>query len=234
MKKFSTLTLALIALLGISQVKAQTVDEIVDKYVNALGGKEKLSSLNTIKLSGTMNSMGNEISITITRKHMVGSRADFSVMGTENYQIITPSKGSSFMPVRGMTEPAATTEQELKIGQSQLDVQSPLFNYKEKGNIVEYIGMEKSDNDDCYKLKLTFKNGIITNYFISAKDNRIVKTSGKRTVNGEEMEVETKLSNYKQNGDGYWFAYTVSSNIQGETNFDKIESNVPVDEGIFK
>jgi hypothetical protein len=52
-------------------------------------------------------------------------------------------------------------------------------------------------------------------------------------VNGEEMDVATTYSNYKQNADGYWFAYTTSS-IRGETNFDKVDTNIKVDESIFK
>ena len=48
------------------------------------------------------------------------------------------------------------------------------------------------------------------------------------------MEIETTYSNYKQNADGFWFAYTVTSSVQGETNYDKIETNIAVDESIFK
>ena len=234
MKKVRSLFFVFASLITTSFVKAQTVDEIIDKYINALGGKEKISSLNTVKITGTINQNGNDLSFVITKKNKVGSRLDFSIVGTENYQIVTPAKGISFMPIRGMTEPTEMTEAEFKSGQTLLDIQSPLLEYKDKGNTVELLGNEKVDNEDSYKLKLTYKNGIILYLFISIKDNRMIKTTGKRTVNGEEMEFETKLSNYKQNADGYWFAYTISSNVQGETNFDKIETNIPVDESIFK
>lgn len=234
MKKFKSLILAFVAIVSISVVKAQSVDEIVDKYIQAMGGKQKLSSLQTVKMTGSLNSMGNEVSLVITRKNLVGSRIDFSIAGTENYQIVTPAKGIVFMPIQGMAEPTEMPERDFKSGQTQLDIQSPLLNYKEKGNLVELLGTEKVDNEDSYKLKLTYKNGIVTNYFISVKVNRVIKTTGKRVVNGEELDVETRLSNYKQNADGYWFAYTITSSIQGETNLEKIETNISVDENIFK
>ena len=41
------------------------------------------------------------------------------------------------------------------------------------------------------------------------------------------------MSDYKQNADGYWFPYSVST-IQGTTIYDKISTNVTVDEGVFK
>jgi hypothetical protein len=95
------------------------------------------------------------------------------------------------------------------------------------------VGNEKVDGEDCYNLKLTFKTGVITNYYISAKTFYIIKINGKRMINGEEMEIATTYSNYKQNADGYWFSYT-TTNMQGTTDFFKIDTNVAIDESVFK
>ena len=48
MKSFIIGFMTVSALLGVQTIKAQTVDEVVDKYVDALGGKEKLASLKTV------------------------------------------------------------------------------------------------------------------------------------------------------------------------------------------
>jgi len=223
----------ILALVFVQFAQAQTVDEIVGKYIDALGGKEKLSALKSVKLQGNMSIQGTDVSITTTKLHMKGMRQDISVMGTENYQIVTPEKGTAFMPIQGMASPTDIPDEQLKAGQTQLDVQSVLLNYKEKGTTVELLGTEKVDGADNYKLKLTFKNGIVTTYFIGQTGYRLNKTVSKRNVNGEEMDFETTFSNYKQNADGYWFAYT-SVNMQGEMSYDKIETNVAVDESIFK
>jgi hypothetical protein len=233
MKNLIVFGLFVLALVLVQFAQAQTVDDVVNKYINALGGKEKLSSLKSVKLTGSMSIQGTDISLTITKLHLKGMRMDISVMGTENYQIVTPDKGVSFMPVQGMASPTDMTEEQLKAGQSQLDIQSSLMDYKEKGNTVELLGSEKIDGADNYKLKVTFKNGINSTYFIRQADYRLNKTISKRTINGEEMEIETTYSNYKQ-VDGFWFAFTVTSSVQGETNYDKIETNIPVDESIFK
>jgi hypothetical protein len=47
------------------------------------------------------------------------------------------------------------------------------------------------------------------------------------------MDIVTSYSNYKQNADGYWFSYT-STGMQGTTDFSKIDTNVTVDDSIFK
>lgn len=40
-------------------VHAQTADEVVDKYIASLGGKEKLMSLKTVKMEGGVRVCGN-------------------------------------------------------------------------------------------------------------------------------------------------------------------------------
>lgn len=209
--------------------QAQTVDEIVNKYIDALGGKEKLSALKSVRLEGNLNVQGTDVSIIITKLHMKGMRMDISVMGTDNYQVVTPEKGIMFMPIQGMASPTDMPDELLKPGQTQLDIQSSLLDYKEKGSTVELLGTEGTD----YKLKLTYKNAVVTTMFIGQKDYHLNKTISKRNINGEEIDFETTYSNYKQNAEGYWFPYT-STNMQGETNYDKIETNIAVDEGIFK
>jgi hypothetical protein len=233
MKNLIIFGMFILALIFVQFAQAQTVDEIVSKYIDALGGKDKLLALKSVKLQGNMNIQGTDVSITTTKLHLKGMRQDIAVMSTDNYQIITPEKGSMFMPIQGMASPTDMTDEQLKAGQTQLDVQSVLLNYKEKGTAVELLGTEKVDGADNYKLKLTFSNGIVTTYYIGQAGYRLNKTVSKRNVNGEEMELENSFSNYKQNADGYWFAYT-SVSMQGEMNYDKIETNVAVDESIFK
>lgn len=225
--------LFIIALVMVQSAQAQTADDIIDKYINALGGKAKLVTLNSVKMTGSLNVQGTDVAVTITKLHNVGVRSDFEVMGTSNYQIIAVNKGVTFMPVQGMSSPTDMTEDQIKAGQTQLDVQSVLLDYKTKGTTVELAGTEKIGDEDNYKLKITFKNGVVTNYFIGSKNFRLNKSSGKRNVNGEDVEVETTFTNYKQNADGYWFAYT-NGTMQGEINFDKIETNIKVEESIFK
>jgi hypothetical protein len=225
--------LFVILLVMVQSVHAQTADDIIDKYINALGGKEKLLSLNSIKMTGSLSIQGTDINLTVTKLNNVGARTDIEVMGTSNYQIVTATKGISFMPVQGMSSPTDMTEEQFKSSQTQLDIQSALLNYKDKGTTVELAGTEKIGDEDNYKLKVTFKNGIVTNYFIGSKNFRLNKTSGKRNVNGEDMDIETSFSNYKQNADGFWFSYT-NNTMQGEINFDKIDTNIKVDASLFK
>ncbi len=217
-------------------VFAQTADEIVAKNIEAMGGEAKLASLTSVKKTGTMSAQGQDFPATMTIEHMKGFRFDFEIMGTSNYQIITPTKGSMFMPIQQMTEPKVSTEEELKEMQGALDIHSTLYNYKAKGTTVELVGDDKVDGTDVYKLKVTQKSGKTSLFLIDKKTNRVIKTISKaKGPDGTEMEVETPYGDYKQNADGYWFAYSTA--MQGgmvSIAFDKIETNIKIDENIFK
>lgn len=179
-----------------------------------------------------MSIQGTDVSLILTKQHNAGARTDIEVMGTSNYQIVTAAKGTVFMPVQGMTEPQDMPAEQLKSGQAQLDLQSPFLNYKEKGNTVELDGTEKIGDELNYKLKVTFKNGVVTTFYIGSVNNLVNKTRASRTVNGETMDIETSLSGYKKNPDGYMFAYSISG-PNGDINLDKIETNIKLEPSVF-
>lgn len=230
MKTLKTFFLAAMSFAAIS-VNAQTADEIVGKHLKALGGAEKLASLKTVKMEGNLSTQGIDVVITLTKKHMAGMRMDMEVMGTSNYQMATPTKGWVFMPVMQQTEPKEMDAEQLKSVQSQLDIQSTFLDYKTKGYTVEYLGTEKVDGKDAYKLKVV-KAGKDVLYYIDAVSNFIVKTSSKANVQGQETDMESSFSDYKQTADGFWFAHT-NTTLQGVITFDKITTNIPVDDKLF-
>ena len=88
MKKLQIGLFAVAAMMSIQSVKAQTADEVIDKYVTALGGKEKILSLKSVKKVGSLNVQGMDVGLTITRVQGVGSRNDISVPGMgEGFQL---------------------------------------------------------------------------------------------------------------------------------------------------
>ncbi len=210
---------------------AQSTDEIVNKYVNAMGGAEKLSSLKTVKMEGNMSTQGIDVALTLTKKHLAGLRLDLDIMGTSNFQMATPTKGWVFMPVMQQTEPQEMDAEQLKSVQGQMDIQGSLFNYKEKGYTLESMGTEKVDGKDAHKLKLV-KGGKEVFYFVDAASGLLLKTVTKVAAQGTETDVENVFDDYRKNAEGYMFPYK-NTNAQGVITFDKISANIPVDDKLF-
>jgi hypothetical protein len=234
MKNLPVLGVSVLLLVSAQFAQAQTVDEVISKHVGAMGGREKIMSLSSAMMTGTFTARGaTAINIVTTKKNMLGSRIDIEANGTNNYQIITPKNGWIFTPVQGDKEPRPLVEEQFKVGQVQLDLHGPFINHKEKGIKIEMAGKDTVNGSVCNKLKVTSPNTNVTVYYIDSKSNYIVKTSTKMFQYGALEDVVTTYSDYKQNADGFWFAYDIIS-PRGETKYEKIETNITVDEKIFK
>lgn len=233
MKKLQIGLFAVAAIMSIQSVKAQTADEVIDKYVTALGGKEKILSLKSVKKVGSLNVQGMDVGLTVTRVQGVGSRNDISVPGMgEGYQVVNPIKGWDFMPFMGQASPEEVSVDKLKSSLSLLDIQGSLVNYKEKGSQVEMSGKEKVENAECYKLKLTDKQGVISTLFIDSKSNYLVKSIiTAKSYNGD-INTELSFGDFKKTDEGYIFPFSEVMD-RGTIIFTSIETNKPVDEKIF-
>jgi hypothetical protein len=235
MKKIIGFGVFICSILLVQLASAQTLNEIITNHVVAMGGREKIIKLSSTLLTGTFKATGDTtlIPITATKKHMVGSRIDIEANQTNNYQIITPQNGWIYTPVQGDKEPRPLIEGQLKSGQVQLDLHGPFINPAEKGYKIEMDGKEMVDGSMCNKLKVTAPNTNVTVYYIDSRSNFIVKSSTKMFQFGSMEDVVTTYSDYKQNADGFWFAYT-NVNPRGTTHYNNIITNVPVDVNIFK
>lgn len=235
MKNLILLALVIFGLVCVQFAQAQTMEDIINKHIAAMGGREKIITLSSALMTGTFTAIGttSPINITTTKKHMIGSRIDIEADGKNNFQVVTPKNGWIFTPVQGDKEPRPLVDDQTKSLQTQLDLHGPFINYREKGIKVEMAGKDSVNGDLCYKLKVTSPNTNVTVYFISTKSDFIVKTSTKMFQFGKMEDVETTYGNYKQNEAGYWFAYT-NAGPRGATNYDEIKTNVPVDVNIFK
>ncbi|WP_353480325.1 outer membrane lipoprotein-sorting protein [Haliscomenobacter sp.] len=185
--KFLGLLLATIAFTNVYAQK--TVDEIVALHVTALGGADKLKTVNTVVSERTIAVQGMEIpskSVIVIGKSM---RSESSIMGTSMVQVLNGDKGWKIMPsmMGGTGEPEDMSADEIKPLLGQLDPFGALYNYQEKGNKVELVGTEKVDKKDMIHLKITSKDGVILDEYLDAKTYLPYKVV--TNVNGQEGEL---------------------------------------------
>jgi regulatory protein YycI of two-component signal transduction system YycFG len=220
-------------------IQAQTVDEIINKYMDARGGKERLMAITSLYMEGSKQMMGNEIPIKITKVQGKLSRTEFEAMGQTGYTIVTPEKGWMFIPMRSQSVDPIPAER-LKAMQGDLDIPGALVDYKAKGSKAELIGKDSVNGAEAYKIKLTNAAGKETTYYIDAKTYLVTEISQMAGGMGGDQkphEVTTYLTDYKQ-VDGIMFPMTINvpggGMMGGSTTFDKVEVNKPVDEKLYK
>ncbi|HKB43371.1 MAG TPA: hypothetical protein VKC90_03245, partial [Chitinophagaceae bacterium] len=214
-------------LLLFSKAYTQTADEIVDKYIKAIGGKDAWEKVNTIKQEAILDANGTEINVELITVHEKGSRQTISFAGMSGYTIFTPSAGFNYYPWQGHLKPEAITPEELKENEDNMDAQGPLIDYKEKGHTVEYVGMDDFEGTDCYKIKLTEKSGKIITFYIDPSNYFVIHSVTITKANGQESESKTDFSNYQKLPEGIWIPMNIGG---GNTvKIKKTEINVAVD-----
>ena len=227
--KFITVIFCFISL----SIFAQTTDEIVANHIKAIGGKENWDKVKSIRMEHTLKAEGADINITIVQLDKKAMRQDISVMGMTGYNIISNTEGWNYMPWQGQTKAEPMTPDDVKNSQDELHIKDEFITYKELDKKLESYGKDDIDGTECYKMKLTDKNGKESTYYLDASNYHIIKQTQKKTVNGKEMENSTFFSDYKKLDEGIVFPMSISSDW-GASQITKIEINPAVDESIFK
>ncbi|MDQ6757751.1 MAG: hypothetical protein M3004_12540 [Bacteroidota bacterium] len=237
MKNIVLLVVFVLGIVFMQFVQAQNVDDIINKYVEARGGKEKLAAITSIYMEGSRQMMGNEVSVKVTIVQGKLYRTDFEFGGTSGFSIVTPTQGWSYVPMRSQAVEQMPADA-LKTMQGQLDIAGPLIDYAAKGNKVELQGKETIDGKEAYKIKLTSSDGKETFFCIDTKTNLLIQTKQVRTgANGKSNEIITNYSDYKS-FDGVMFPQTVanpgSGVMGGSTTFDTIVLNKKIGDDQYK
>lgn len=153
MKHFKHLLFAS-SLLFVSLANAQSAEEIIDNYLETIGGKENLMALKGIKMQAKVNQGGLEIPLEIVQLTGGKQYTKITFQGTEFKQGVFDGEtlwSVNFQSMKAEKSDAeATANYKLDIN----DFPDPFLNYKEKGYTLELVGKETIDGAETFKIKL--------------------------------------------------------------------------------
>jgi outer membrane lipoprotein-sorting protein len=215
-----------------------TVDQIVAKYVDARGGMDKIKAVKTMRQTGKMTlPQGMELPFTITAKRPKSSRMEFTFQGMTGMQVCDGTMAWAVMPFMGKKDPEPMGADETKTMLDQSDFDGPIIDYKEKGNQIEVMDKEQVEGADAYKLKVTTKSGDVRYVYVDAESYLEVKVDQKRTMRGTEVESESILGDYREEG-GMMMPHSIENRPKGapagqKMTIDKVELNVDIADSQF-
>ena len=234
MKRLRVIGLFLATFLFAS-AQAQTADEIVNKHIEAIGGKDNWKKINSMKMEAGLSVQGMDVPVTIYQIHNKGQRQEFTVMNMTGYSIITNEGGWNFNPMGGQTKPEPMTADELKAAQDGLDIQGDMLDYAAKGHKIELLGKEDVDGTEAFKLKLTRKSGSEVINYIDPATYYIIRTVNKVKVNGQEVEQKINVSNYQKLPEGIVVPFSMEMpGAPAPVMVKKVEVNPTLDPALFK
>ncbi len=216
---------------------AQTVDEIIAKEIQAHGGMDKLKAVQTMRESGKLSLGSFEARFVQENKRPGKVREEFIIQNMAQVQAYDGKSGWQINPFGGRRDPELMSEDDSKSLQIDSDIDGPLVDYKEKGHKAELVGHDSVEGTDCYKIKLTLKNGDVRYYYLDADSFLPIKLETQTSIRGTIQETETYFGDYDQvNGVYYPFALETGekgSPDRAKLTVEKIEQNVSLDDALF-
>jgi outer membrane lipoprotein-sorting protein len=185
-----------LTLLTITCAAAPTVDEILDKYVKALGGKEAIEKATSRVAKGSMELEGMGVSGPIETYTKAPSKnasfVDFQGMG-KFVRVFDGAKGYELNPMEGLRE---VTGVELAQFKRNSDFHEPL-NLKKHYSKLEVQGKAKVGETDAYIVVATPAEGDPEKLYFAADTGLLVRTDANAETAQGKMAVEVYLSDYK-------------------------------------
>jgi hypothetical protein len=227
------------ALLAAAAAPAQTLDEIVARHAAARGGREALAAVRTLRMTGrAIAGPGREAVVRREIARPGRIRTEFVFQGTTGVYVWDGSSGWRVSPLDRGLEPEPLSEEAAAFSAEQADFEGPLVDWKAKGHQVELVGKETVDGTPTWKLKLTPKGGDVQYVFLDASSFLEIRNETHRLVRGQEMDILSTFSEFKQSGGVVW-PHRIQAGPKGRSekqvlSFDKIEVNVPIDDARFK
>ncbi len=233
--------LILTLLLGSAGAFAGELEDVLEKYYKALGGKDLLAKITSMKASGTFTmSMGGqkmESPFTMVVKDLSKVRLDAKFQGTSITQCYDGEKGWRLMPMMS-PDPQDMNEKEAADVVDMANIHGDLYNYEERGSKLEYMGKEDVEGTETHKIKVVTADGREKMVFLDAEYYLPIKSTGKTNFGGMDVDVETVISDYKKI-DGYMMSHAAATTPAGgqggmEFKIIEVELNPKIDDSIFQ
>jgi len=226
---------ALIVFCG--EARAQTVEEVIAKNIQAHGGMDKLKSVQSIRTTAKLNQGSFEAQFRQEIKRPGKVREEFIIQGMAQIQAYDGKTGWQISPFGGRKDPDLMSQDDMKSLVVDSDIDGPLVNYKEKGHKAELVGHDSVEGTDCYKIKLSMKNGDVRYYYLDTDSYLELKVEIQTTIRGALRESEMYFGDYEQvNGIYYPFAVEQAqkgSDSRAQITVQKIEQNIPLEDSKF-
>ena len=219
MKSIVLMGLFVLLLVAVQFARGKTVDEIIEKHIQARGGFDKPDEIKSIYMEGLITMMGNTNFVKIYQV-----QNELSPVGFNMQWQLTDEKNTLIESASSISNVELFNEAVAGI-QTEPFITKLLLNYVGNGSHAVLALKETVNGNDCYKIELSAKTGSEINYWFNAS-SFLLTQSLKNDVD-QKKTIRSMYSNHKSI-DGFFLAHTI------EVVFAGVNENEPVKISIHK
>ena len=213
---------------------APTVDEIVQKHLAALGGKDAIAKVKSVSMESIAQVMGTDAPGTTLMVDGVGFKSETDFNGTKIVNCVNSKGGWMVNPMAGAADPMPMPDDQYKQAKEQIFIGGPLYDYAAKGNKVDLV----SKDDKTYKLKVTTKDNAEFTYVIDAATYLLKSQVSKGKMQDQTVDITSTFSDYRKTDIGYLLPYSIGIDLGGQFQLTivvkKVELNKTIDPAVFE
>lgn len=226
-----------IPLVVVAAAQALTLDDVVRRYLEARGGIVKLHSVQSLRLTGTMELPGVSAPFVLELARPGRMRTEFTVEGQKGVRAWDGRTAWEQLPLPG-ERPRPMSPEDAAEARAQADVDfSPLVDAAAKGYTIELIGRDRLPGGDTWKLVVRGNDIPPRTLHLDAKTHLVVQTVDRRDVDGRGVEFVTEVGDYRT-VNGLVFPHRIEVGPKGSPErqrlvVQRIEVNPPLDPARF-
>jgi hypothetical protein len=199
---------------------------LIQDYLKAIGGKDELNKLKTLKMKVSMEMMGRtlegvDLRMTPNKYYRDMKMGDMIVFQTA----FDGAKGYQGQ----MGQKKDFDDKEIK---EELDTRSiiPQMSYISTDFKTSYLGTATVGKEDAYKLKVTKPSGKVSTEYYSMKTGLLLREEGTIEEGGTEMSQTFDYSDYRKVGT-LMFPFTITQSV-ADQEFTMNVTEIKINEGV--
>lgn len=213
---------------GAVAVSDITAAEVIERYLNAIGGPEAIETIQDVTTTATAAIQGMELKM-VTRQKAPNKLLVETMMGNNvvSKQVFDGAKGKVTSPM-GEQELEGEMLEQMKEGSAIIAE----TNFLKEGYSIELQGVETIDNRECYKIIVTRPSGNESTAYYAVADG----LKYREVSSTPQGNMVTNIKDYKE-VEGFMFPQAISQSV-GPQNFevtiDSIEINSEMEDAVFE
>ena len=206
----------------------------------ALGKKAPGSRMEHADLASSDSESAKQVQLPFLMEAKRGhkSRVEIEFAGKTAVQVYDGSSGWMYRPYLNREDVEPFTPEQMKAESEKSDLDGYLLDYAAQGSKVESGGVEKVEDHDAYKLKVTQKNGQVVYVWVDAQSFLDVKVSGSpRRMDGKMRNTFIYQRDFKT-VQGVTVPYVLETAVDGYRDTHKmlietVSINPKLDDALF-